>query len=820
MAARSFRDAAATQPHGASTFSAADDGATSRAASACDSALAAMLTLAIISGRINTNAALKIWLEHGAHGAANGPAARQRSSGAPVASSSDATCRAGDTRRRGKRAGKALKAKEARRLLMRDHELAPARHAQHAQQHRQQQRWQRQQQPHQQQRDDIVLDVSAAEAAADAHACQAAAATKLAGLMRGRLARKRARAEESAAPSSSGPTPRTPATPPPASPPPPIAPQSPAPPPQTQPALPEQVPPPASPRTAEWGAATDDDMSDADGKTIATTAVGGIGAYTPPHRRLRTSSRRAGLEAHTPSKGVSKPGYTAGCGTHAASAMRAHLSSLTILSMVAPASAAPSTLSAAATAAAAASIAAAVAVTLAAAGALVYLACTLTHRCRPRSVTASSVPSSAPTACLALLLFLSLCAPTAATLPAAATTASAPPDADIPHLVTSALDDGGACVAPFLERAFNTPPHHQTSSARDCPPPPEGTRDRRQCRRTRAAATIAAHARGCAARRAVDEATHLADAPIPGWWWWDPTCRLIGRGRNDRACDRGASRLAIIAPSPLRIGVEFPYGWRPDHMPTFIAGLHGAATTIARAVRRLLAARQLHRACCCISRMVRGWFVRRGLLPAATLDSAVTAIADRYPIARAGLVLERVIGDASWVYCTRGAGIVIADARAPDAVPIVGPPEHSGKASNARKARARRQAATRSDRDARRQRRQHRWDAAAVRLHSVGSQWFRAGRRAARLPLRRAIHAVLPTDFDSSDGDSDADSRDITANAMERLTRREAQALEPTARRHKSAWRPARNPLPDSSDSGEGCWATRMLHDDVTWEEY
>ena len=55
---------------------------------------------------------------------------------------------------------------------------------------------------------------------------------------------------------------------------------------------------------------------------------------------------------------------------------------------------------------------------------------------------------------------------------------------------------------------------------------------------------------------------------------------------------------------------------------------------------------------------------------------------------------------------------------------------------------------------------------------------------------------------------------------MERLTRREAQALEPTARRHKSAWRPARNPLPDSSDSGEGCWATRMLHDDVTWEEY
>ena len=413
---------------------------------------------------------------------------------------------------------------------------------------------------------------------------------------------------------------------------------------------------------------------------------------------------------------------------------------------------------------------------------------------------------------------ISLCAPTA----------GAPPAAGALRLAI-----GATRAASFPERAINTPPliSPDSSSARACPPPLEGTgsekqrrlrgdvaadirargdaRARYDARRVRAATAIAAHARGRAARRAVREAADLTDRPVPGWWWWSKDCRLESRG--------GTSLLIIISLSPLRLGVEFvevPFP-EPDHMPTFLAALLGEWVTAQAKVRGWLARRWLARrltAARRISREVRGWLVRRGLIPAPTLTDAVAAYA-RGPLARADLILVRVVGDASWVYCIRESRCVVADARAPCAIPVLVAPAHSDKASNARKARRRRLAADRTDRDQRQLRRQHRWDEEAVRLTEVGQQYFRAGRRAARLPLQRAINAALPVDGDS-DGDSDADSRDMTRNAMDRLRRRAAAEHGGGLTPFRTSWRSL--PPCDAvrvhvhADDADD-WVTRML---------
>ena len=153
---------------------------------------------------------------------------------------------------------------------------------------------------------------------------------------------------------------------------------------------------------------------------------------------------------------------------------------------------------------------------------------------------------------------------------------------------------------------------------------------------------------------------------------------------------------------------------------------------------------------------VRRWLVRRCMLCATTLDKLIS-LSPLPSKARRDLVLQRVVGDASWIYMFRSVGgVVVADVMAVD--PPRPPDPSTRSATSAKRRGARRAAAAAAARDWRALRRAVR---DRTRLSNVPagdgrSQYFRRDHWHGRAAEQDALDAYQRrTNGDTSD-DSDS----------------------------------------------------------------
>ena len=308
-------------------------------------------------------------------------------------------------------------------------------------------------------------------------------------------------------------------------------------------------------------------------------------------------------------------------------------------------------------------------------------------------------------------------------------------------------------------------------------------------RRRHAASIIQALVRACLVRRAVHTLRVLCACPAAAshgidilQGFPDPCLDLARRaGAYHVGSRRGTSRVHTAigwysASTDLYFSVE---RHSPFHLAVRERGCDGeqgtdvTPTALVDTVLTLQAA-------------VRGWLLRRCLLDADALGTAL-AHSSCTGVSRSDLVLEPVVGDASWIYTVRGRSQEVADrlrglsdadmhvlsdvGRAAEAfvdglqgaatrLPLPGlPPAPQRGASSARQRGVCERAVARAERDARVRRRgieatARRTRVAAVPIRGAGRDlYFRVGRPSARAAMEEALDAFFGM---SDDGGGDA----------------------------------------------------------------
>ena len=157
--------------------------------------------------------------------------------------------------------------------------------------------------------------------------------------------------------------------------------------------------------------------------------------------------------------------------------------------------------------------------------------------------------------------------------------------------------------------------------------------------------------------------------------------------------------------------------------------------------------------------------LRRCLLGAATLQHHI-ACSRLSHLTTDDLVLQRVVGDASWLYRARAVDMIVADSAVPLPLSLPLPPPQR-KATSAKKRGAQRKAASRLARDLRVIRRSHRqdaWESAVAVVPVPGSDraYFRAHHRRVRKHrlLWRALNAYDGYDeANDSAGEDDPEAK-------------------------------------------------------------